>query len=149
MLDHFSIKELVPEHIYLQRGEKAWQLIDWRALKTLEWLRKELGYITVNDWAWGGDFCQSGLRTHEFYLQFDYTIEQGYEKISKSLSQHKFGRAFDCKFREHSAEYVRQWIKDNWHRSGFDWAITLEEDVSWVHFDVRNQLENKVYSFKP
>lgn len=150
MIKHFSIQELVPEHIYNSRGEKAWQLLDYRALKTLEWLRINLGSCVVNDWSWGGDFSQSGLRTHEFYMQNNkYPLRKAYQLIALSLSQHRFGRAFDCKFKEHTAEEARQWIKDNWHTSGLDWAVTLEEDVSWLHFDCRSQKDNIVYSFHP
>ena len=149
MIEYFKIQELVSRDTYNARGEKAWQLFDYRALVTLEWLRKNLGSCTVNNWLWGGDFSESGLRTYEFYMQQGFNRAQAYEKISKSHSQHKYGRAFDCKFSNISAEDARQWIKDNWHKSGFDWAITLEEGVSWLHFDVRNQKENKVYSFHP
>lgn len=150
MINYFQIHELVSSEVYYTRGEKAWQLFDFRALKTLEWLRENIGSCTVNDWKWGGDLSQSGLRTYEFYMQDGFTMKpQALEKLSDSFTQHKYGRAFDCKFRDSDAESVRQWIKDNWHKSGFDWAITLEEGVSWVHFDVRNQPENIVYSFKP
>ena len=133
VIRYFKIQELVPRDVYNTRGEKAWQLFDYRALKTLEWLRENLGSCTVNDWLWGG------LRTYEFYMQDGYTTKaEALNKIALSYSQHKYGRAFDCKFRNISAEDARQWIKDNWRKSGFDWAITLEEGVSWLHFDVRN-----------
>ena len=150
MISYFGIKELVPHHVYAVRGEKAWQLFDYRALKTLEWLRENLGSCVVNDWSWGGTFSQSGLRTFEFYMQDGITMStEANAKIVKSYSQHKFGRAFDCKFSRYTAEQARQWIKDNWKDSGFDWSITLEEGVSWLHFDVRNREDNNVYSFYP
>ncbi len=149
-LRYFRIEELVPQHIYNVRGEKSWQLLDPRALKVLDWLRVNLGSMTINDWKWGGTYSQSGLRTFEFYMQDGFTMKPAaQEKISSSLSQHKYGRAFDCKFKEYTAEQVREWIKDNWHMSGFDWAITLEEGTSWLHFDVRTRKDNDVYTFKP
>lgn len=150
MIKYFGIRELVPREVYNARGEKAWQLLDYRAIKTLEWLRENLGSCTVNDWPWGGTFSQSGLRTAEFYLQQSYTMAtEANAKIAKSFSQHKYGRAFDCKFKNHTAEEARQWIKENWESSGFDWGITLEEGVSWLHFDTRNQPKNEVYTFWP
>lgn len=150
MIKYFSIQELVPREVYNDRGDKAWQLLDLRALQVLEWLRENLGACTVNNWKWGGNFSQSGLRTYDFYMQDGLTLHKdAYRNISKSYSQHKYGRAFDCKFNDYTAEEVRDWIKRHWAGSGFDFAITLEEGVSWVHFDVRSQPENKVYTFKP
>jgi len=141
VIKYFKIYELVPQPIYDKRGEKAWQLLDYRALKTLEWLRESLGQCTVNNWYWDGQYSQSGFRTEEAYIRDSAYL--------KSLSQHKYGRAFDCKFKDYTAEEARQWILEEWENSGFDWPITLEEDVSWLHFDVRNRPENKVYTFKP
>lgn len=150
MIKYFKIEELVPHHVYTTRGNKAWELLDVRALKTLEWLRENLGPCVVNNAHAGGKYSQSGLRTFEFYMQDGVTTrQQAHEKISLSNSQHKYGRAFDCKFSKYNAEQARHWIKEHWCESGFDWAITLEEGVSWLHFDVRTQPTNKVYTFKP
>jgi hypothetical protein len=49
-------------------------------------LRRRYGPTVVNNWHQGGAFSESGLRT----------METG---TGAALSQHKFGRAFDCKFR--------------------------------------------------
>lgn len=150
MIKHFSIKELVPEHIYDTWGENSWWFLDYRACKTLEWVREHLGSCVVNDWPWGGSYSQSGLRTFEFYMQNNLRpIYIAKEKIAMSNSQHKYGRGFDCKLANCTAEEARQYIKDNWEEHGLDWAITLEEGVSWLHFDCRNQKENRVYTFNP
>lgn len=150
MIDNFIIQELVPEHVFNKRGEKAWQLFDWRALKTLEWLREELGPCIVNNWHIGGAYSQSGLRTHEMYMQDTKTPAYiAHIDISESYSQHKYGRAFDCKFQRVSAEEAREYIKKYWPACGLGWPITIEEDVSWLHFDCRSQAENLVYSFQP
>ena len=152
MIKHFTIKELVPKHIIDGYGEEgAWKLLDEKALKTLEWLRENLGPCTINNWHLGGSFSQSGLRTWQFFMQDGKTTEEDAKaEYDKSGSQHKYGRAFDGKFKNHTAEEVRKWIKENWSKSGFDWSITLEEGVSWLHFDVRPRTKSKkVYSFKP
>ncbi len=149
MIRHFSIKELVPKHVYDQWGNKSWWFLDFRAIKTLEWLRDELGSCTVNNWAWGGSYDQSGLRTYQFYQQATNTPDYiAKEKLAESFSQHKYGRAFDCKFTNYTAEEVREFVKKNWNIYGYEWPITLEEDVRWVHFDTRNRPDNKVYTFK-
>ena len=150
MIRNFVIQELVPRHIFLKRGLKSWQLLDWRALKTLEWVRDHLGSTTVNNWHVGGEYSQSGLRTFEFYMQGQKNLRPDYiakQMITDSLSQHKFGRAFDCKLKNHTAEDARKYIKNNWDLFGLNWAITLEEDVSWLHFDCRTQPDKIVYTF--
>ena len=152
MINHFSIQELVPEHVYVKYGEKAWWFLDRRAIKTLEWVRDHLGRCTVNNWSWGGEYSQSGLRTFEFYMQGSNRLRPDYiakQMIADSFSQHKHGRAFDCKLANHSADEARDYIKNNWELFGLGWALTLEEDVSWLHFDCRNRPDKKVYTFKP
>ncbi len=119
----FKAQELVPPSIYKQRGERSLSLIDDRVLITLDQLRRVLGPCTVNDWCFGGRFEQSGLRTDEC-------------KAYSPTSQHTFGRAMDCKFRDHTAEEVRQFVINS--KETFPFITFIEADVSWFHFDVRN-----------
>ena len=140
MLQHFSVKELVPPSVYEVRGEKSIQLFDLNALRLLDWLRDRYGAATVNDWDWGGNFSQSGFRTVEFY--------GSPEKYFASFSQHKYGRAFDVKFQSVSAEEVRLDLKLNWDAQGLGFPITLEDDVSWLHVDTRPS-KKIISSFKP
>ena len=128
---HFDIKELVPPHIFEQRGEKAWELLDERALRTLDSLRDKFGPITVNNWAFGGDRKWSGLRTPE-------------SPYYSETSQHSYGRAFDCIFHKKEAEEVRQYLLKN--RDEFPAITSIELDVSWLHFDCRNCTPIKTYS---
>ena len=132
----FKAQELVPPSIYEKMGESSLVLIDDRALQTLDQLRRTLGPCTVNDWCFGGKFKQSGLRTPE-------------SKHFSPTSQHTFGRAMDCKFRDHSAEEVRQFIiKDITNRDSFPFITFIENDVDWLHFDVRNGDRLTVWSPK-
>jgi hypothetical protein len=126
--EHFSVKELVSEKTYKQHSEASINMLDERALKTLDALRKRFGSCTINNWAWGGNFKHSGLREIEFY--------SSNEKFLKSRSQHKYGRAFDCKFKNHEAHEVRKYILE--HQSEFPFITFLEVDIGWFHFDVRN-----------
>jgi len=123
----FKIQEFVPEHIYLKRGEKAWELIDDRLILTAETLKGLFpqGTMTINNWLWAGNRTESGLRTPE-------------SKYYSETSQHSFGRAIDCIFSEYSAQEVRTYIIDN---PGLFPYITGIEDyngMGWVHIDVRN-----------
>ena len=130
--EHFSIHELVSPHVFHNRGEKAWQLLDERLLITLDKLRSRYGQMTVNNYYWGKDREWSGLRTSDspYYSAF---------------SQHSFGRAADCLFTSNSAETVRQDILANPGDDDFKLIGSLELGVSWLHFDVRNCDRIKTY----
>ena len=130
--DHFFIHELVPRHVYAERGAKAWELLDDRMLRLIDRLREKFGKMTINNWYWGGDREWSGLRTagSPFYSPY---------------SQHSFGRAFDAIFDEVGIETVRQYILNN--PDEFPELMSLELDVSWLHGDVRNCV--RIKAFKP
>mgnify|MGYP000140665960 CR=1 FL=1 len=123
--EHFAIHEFVPPAVYKDRGERAWSLMDQRVLITADRLRKRYGAMTVNNWKWGGDRQWSGLRTPQspYYRQF---------------SQHSFGRAIDAIFNDVTAEEVRQDILANPEHKDFELIMSIEAEVSWLHFDVRN-----------
>lgn len=119
----FRVEELVPRHVFQARGAAAIELIDERVLITLDALREKFGPITVNNWVWGGNRQWSGLRTEQ-------------SPFGTAFSQHRFGRAVDCIFRNVTAEEVRQYILAN--PDEFPLITFVELDVSWLHFDVRN-----------
>jgi len=130
---NFKIQELVPEVVYRDRGEKAWQLIDDRLIENLDALRDQLNVpMTCNNWHTGGTRTQSGLRI----------VGQPYYK---PYSQHSFGRAVDlvCSV---DAETIRREIKGG--RIKLPHPATFETDVSWIHMDVRNN-DEAIYFFKP
>ena len=129
---HFKIYELVDPVTYEIRGEKAWELLDDRALKTLDAIRDYFGVpITVNDWKWGGKRQWSGLRTAESPYYSPY-------------SQHSFGRAFDCLVSGMAAQDVREAILKN-RTKHFPYITGIELDVNWLHFDCRNHAPVKVF----
>lgn len=127
---HFALHELVPPHVYKERGQKGWELLDDRALRTLDALRDRFGVITINNYEWGGERKWSGLRTPESPYYSPY-------------SQHTFGRAFDCVFHEITAEEVRQTILKD--KNAFPEITAIELDVSWLHCDFRNTTKIKVF----
>ena len=128
----FKAYELVPPEIYASRKDKSFELIDVRVLITLDDLRMFFGPCIINDWYWGGHFEQSGLRTVDA-PEFSPT------------SQHTFGRAMDCKFKEASAETVRKFVIETRLLSHITF---LENDVDWFHFDVRNTKQIVLWSPK-
>lgn len=129
---NFIIQELVPKSVYLDRGGKAWQLIDYRLIDNLNALRTQLGVpMTMNNWIWGGNRDQSGLRIpgQEYYRPY---------------SQHTYGRAADpiC---ETPAQEIRERIKSE--DIILPHYACFEDNVSWVHMDVRNNNNDSHYFF--
>lgn len=129
---YFTIHELVPPDIYHGYGERAWQFLDDRSLMMLDSLREKFGSTTVNSYYWGGEREWSGLRTSD-------------SPYYSPTSQHSFGRAFDCIFRNTDAETVRQYILRN--PEEFPYITSMELGVSWLHFDCRNV--DPIFTFYP
>ena len=130
--DHFEIHELVPPAVLRDRGDRAWELLDERLLIILDRLRERYGKMTVNNYHWDGNRMWSGLRTPN-------------SPYYRTHSQHSFGRAADCLFDEKIAEEVRQDILANPDDPDFELIGSIEVDVSWLHFDVRNCDRIKTY----
>tara|TARA_Y100000310_G_scaffold343453_1_gene451145 strand:- start:3904 stop:4335 length:432 start_codon:yes stop_codon:yes gene_type:complete len=128
---HFELYELVPKAIYeatpKNKHHRLWGLFDDRALKTLDRLRDRYGSATVNDWHWGGNNQFGGWRPGDC-------------EIGSDLSQHKFGRAFDPKFKLVDPENIRIDILEPYDPADELYAHIrcIEMDIPWLHFDVRN-----------
>lgn len=156
--EHFELYELVYPEIYDQYAKQnrlhlVWGVLDRAALWTIDQLRKKYGPCSINTW----------------YQKTDkgYTIRKGSGVFSESglrpdgtntgsvLSQHKFGRAFDLKFRNIAApDVVKDMDSMGLFRSGgwrsdpdpkfhpFRYLTTIERSLggvpcSWLHIDTR------------
>jgi hypothetical protein len=140
--DYFNIKELVCPHVYDKHREYAWNFFDPRLLDTLFVIREKIGKpIVVNNWAVGGDFSQRGLRCNICSIPKEKTA---LEKLY--MSAHSQGMAVDFDVSGMKAEEVRKWIKDN--QIFLPYPIRLEEDVNWVHLDVRSDGFRNITWFK-
>lgn len=131
---NFALHELVSEKVYKEKGEKAWEFFDERILQNLQAIRDHYGVaVHVNNWKQGGQFSYRG---------FD---EGGYRK--NGYSQHNMGRAIDFTVSGKTAQQVRDDIVNGAvklpHKN-----IWLEDDVSWLHMDVRYSGFDGVYLFK-
>jgi hypothetical protein len=129
---HFAIQELVPKHIFIERGPKAIELLDQKAVATLDQLRERFGSLTVNDWFWGGPNQWRGLRTAACTIGAKY-------------SQHNYGRAFDCSFGSVTSEEVRKFVLAN--PDAFPFINFVELDTPHFHFDTRNC--NRITTWSP
>ncbi|MFH2094195.1 MAG: hypothetical protein ABIJ16_00740 [Bacteroidota bacterium] len=127
---NFYLDEYIPKALYEKFSSKPHiltGLIDKRLVLADQALRDKFGPVTINSWWNGGDRNWSGLRTPES-PQYSAT------------SQHTFGRASDKIFRDVTAEEVRKYIRDNWKTLGI---TCIEDNVSWVHSDIRFILNQK------
>ncbi len=127
---HFDIAELVPPDLHRQwhhAPERLFMLFDITALRTLDALRDRYGPIVVNNWHAGGSFRLSGWRP--------WDCAEG-----AALSQHKTGRAFDCKFTRVHAEEVREDLARTPDTAPFMDIRRVESfgGMQWFHFDTGN-----------
>lgn len=141
MMRYFGIKELVCPHVYEIWGENAWQFLDERMLKNLEWIRERIGKpIIVNNWATGGQYSQRGLRCTRCIL-----VIEKVDLRKVYLSAHIQGKAVDFNVVGMTAEEVRDWIIE--HADELPYPVRLERDVTWVHMDTRVCSYEKVELF--
>ena len=136
--EYFKAHELIPPDSYTRYGERGFFLIDDRLLRLCDALREEFGSATINNYKYGKDRKWSGLRTSD-------------SPYYSKHSQHTFGRAADIIFSQVTAEDVREQMKtypNQWLLAAGVKSLTLEDDVSWLHVDVRNG-DLGINSFKP
>ena len=125
----FQLQELIPKLEYenysqIYSENQLWGIFDNRALWTLEQLKRRYNTTILNDYLWGGINQYRGWRPSDC-------------KIGALLSQHKFARAFDCKFKDYPAEEVRENIKKRPFDEAFKHITCVEDGTSWLHFDCR------------
>ena len=132
-MKYFKVYELVDKTVYTNYKDNSVRFLDNRLLITLDVIREILGVpLVINDWYWGGNNQQRGLRTNIC-------------QIVKSkgnvlyLSSHCFGRAFDAVSAKMSAEQMRQKIVANAYK--LPYPIRIESNVTWLHVDL-NMLPN-------
>lgn len=132
---YFKIQELVSKKTYEKYREKAWEFIDPKLIKTLDSLREHFGKpITVNNWLWGGDLQQRGLRTN-----LDKIVKDKTNKNIIYVSQHVLGRAVDFNVKGLSVREVYEEIIKNKDKFYLISRIeNIENTPTWVHIDCAN-----------
>lgn len=142
--EYFCIEELVDKEVYNKYGDAAWKFIDEMLIECILVVREELGKpMTINNWKWGGQFSQRGLR-HNMSPMVQ-------KKTRMYLSAHMFGKAVDFDVEGMTAVEVREWIVANADK--FPCKIRLERNmkgkpISWVHLDIMSDpSKGKVYQF--
>lgn len=131
----FDIKELVDEATFLKFGLRAWMFFNPVFLRSLDRLRHHFDSpVTVNNWAYGGEFSQRGLRVNT--------------SVGAEYSQHRFGNAGDYDIEGYPAEEVRQEILNKKDNHNFELITCIETGINWNHHDCRN-IPNRILLIKP
>ena len=141
---HFEVQELVCPHVYKKWGHNPnfiWNFFDPRLLKTLDFLREKINKpIYANNWTLVGVFDERGLRCNLCDLVKSKT------NLSKTyMSSHILGKACDFDVKDMTSLEVRSWIIS--HANELPFSLSLEDKVNWVHIDMREQQNQKVYLF--
>lgn len=141
--EYFSIDELVCNHVLERWGEQAWNFLDTDFLHSLLILRRDV--VGMPMWCNNHNkgVYQRGLRCNQ--------CELVKSKDRPYLSAHVLGKAGDFTISGiggvEKLNYLRKKIKmlpNIW-----PCTIRLEDDVSWLHFDVLPNSEGiKVKLFK-
>lgn len=129
---YFRIEELVSEKVYKRYGEKAWEFIDTRLIKAIDLLREHFNKpITVNNWLWGGNLEQRGLRANK-----DEIVAN---KKDLYISQHCLGKAVDFNVKGLSVQEVYNEILKNKDKFYLISRIeNIKDTPTWIHIDVAN-----------
>lgn len=133
---YFRIDELVCEHTIERFGVGAWKFINAQALETLFVLRTKIlkvPFIINNKSA-----HQRGLRCNLCALVK--------EKETQYLSGHVLGCAFDIFSKEMTAAQMRAMIVQ--HKDLLPYPIRIEAGVTWLHFDMITNTDDKVTFFE-
>jgi hypothetical protein len=130
------LDEYIPKELYLKFEKKPHILIgllDRRLVIADQLLRDKFGSVTINNWWNGGNRNWSGIRTPDssYYSQ---------------TSQHSWGRGSDKIFTNATAQEVREYIKGMYEELGI---TCIEENVTWVHSDVRWTRSNELLIVYP
>ena len=126
---HFKLAELVdPRFLDLKTftpgSENVWRLLDTRLMILLDDLRDRYGPLTINNWAGGGNFKESGLRWWE-------------TSTGATWSDHKFGRAADIRSAYVAAEEILEDIKTAKYTHPL-LSVVESDTPTWVHVGVAN-----------
>ncbi len=140
VIDFFKTQEFVPKKIYEQFGESSNWFVDPRLRKLANFVRTFFGKsVTINNWAWGGQFDQSGFR-------------EPASTTGAPLSQHRFGRAMDIKIAGMTPREVYNAILAN-EKVFMDAGLTCMENIdatpTWTHLDMRQTGSNRILIVNP
>lgn len=133
---YFSIEELVCDHMLKKYNENTlWGFLDDKFKETIDFIREHLNSPMLCNY---NDFHQRGMRCNMCPIVKS--------KTTPYLSAHVLGKAGDFNVEGMSAEVARNKIIEL--EPILSYPIRLEKDVTWVHIDVMDFGQGKIYQFK-
>lgn len=132
---YFDIDELICDHAYAKWGQNGWQFLDTNLLHVLLIIRRDI--LKVPLYCNSRTAHQKGLRCNMCQLVKS--------KTSVYISSHILGKALDLTSPMMNADKMRELIKANADK--LPCPVRMEADVSWLHIDVQNFTNQKVYEF--
>jgi len=127
--DHFYLDEFIDPVTYSARGERAIQLMDYRIICAIDYLRSVINRpIIINNWSSGGQFRLRGFRPEG-------------TRTGAKYSQHKYGRALDFHVPGMTVTEILAVIREH-ERYLIErgWITTIEDprdSPTWTHIDCR------------
>lgn len=140
---YFKIQEFVSKPVYDKYGDKCWEFLNPKIISFINILREDLGKpITINDWLWGGQFQQRGLRANKDPMVVS--------KKDFYLSQHCLGNALDFNVKGMTTKEVQEYIVKNYdkYKNYITRMESLESSPTWVHIDCSNTNKDRLIIFK-
>lgn len=133
--ENFYLDEFIGPSLHRRWGKKGIYWIDYKVIAFAQFMRENTGEpITINNWATGGSYKESGLRSFN-------------TSTGSSLSQHKYGRAVDIKIQGWTSKELFGWVVNHWPQVAALGITTLEHHSmtkgntrDWLHADCRNLL---------
>jgi len=130
LTDNFYLDEFIDPVTYNKFGGRSVMFMRREIILATQWLRSTTGLsITVNNWASGGAYKESGLR--------NFNTSTG-----ASYSAHKFGAAADLKIGDLTSFEMAEIIEKNWgelYEIGLrrieDPEATKGKNRGWLHID--------------
>jgi|TARA_Y100000310_G_scaffold102238_1_gene100446 hypothetical protein len=142
---NFVIQEYVPPELYEYIGDdlnKFYRYIDPRLVELGQEIRDHFNKsMTINNWSRNGKFQYRGWRP------FDYYKSPTRNKLK--VSQHQMGRAIDFTIKGIDSDIIRAELLLLFEKGKFQNIGALEDDVSWVHADIRYRPFDGILVFKP
>jgi hypothetical protein len=145
---YFKLHELVCPHVLTRDGESAWRYLRPVVIDFLDWFKEEIGKpVYVNNYSWGGDKSQRGLRCNMCALV------KG--KITLYMSAHILGAGVDLNVKDMAPKEIRKWIESNIGKffkkhPQYIAKARLEDDASaptWVHVDFYEHDDNTIIKY--
>ena len=140
---NFKDSELLNSEVLKRWGSGGKRLLCPLLLISLEQIRNRFGRMVVLN----SGLQQRTLRTPRYFIErAKGNVAAGNQAYADSYSMHKYGKAIDATMLDTPLAEVHEYIFN--HPDEFPFIHFIETDVTWLHFDVRNQPDITFWSAK-